>query len=650
MYHKKIMKVTNKKTVLIVTPPLASPAMPSFTAAVAAGCFLGEAFKPMVYDINLDFFTDHVFLKKALEKGFKDLLFNKNEGMIFPKDLRMLEKIFQRLSSQSFSMDFFRSEAFYDPEKYLTARKKIDDLLLLLSAAFFPSRVRWGFPAESTMDDRKNSIYASVCHEKLGKMISQCLPEAVILALDSETQIPGANTIIHYIKEIFPVIKVVVLQDKKYEKNPTPAADHLFCLQHIPVFLNWIDTTWKLKHQDIQIEPDFSIFPLKEYLSPELILPLNLCFFKDTFSFQDLAAKIKDKFGAKGLLLQTSYSSFERLLKKMEFSDFFWGVQTVLEDLDTIYHDTASPTLFSSGMTLIQLKSLGEKGPSEVKNLWSLSKQGIWNHVNLTGLKDSRIKNDWLKFISLNPNIAHSYDNVIDKDPYDEPDLNGMDPSLRAYSGVRQIPGEPFWRILSDPVHLLLYLNRHGKKNLFCLRADRNHETLIALGSHITFNFMKPDELPPGFLDEICAMVEAGGSVDTTYVRYNLERAYLIGYAEENGIIVGNSSLKHPRAEFIQRVNTITGLDFNHFVERGYTSVRPEYRALGVGARLLEGLTKRAEQYKIFSIISEDNTATQKIAKKNKTKQIAVYYSEKAGKNLGIWMPEQMIEKDWKLK
>ena len=138
--------------------------------------------------------------------------------------------------------------------------------------------------------------------------------------------------------------------------------------------------------------------------------------------------------------------------------------------------------------------------------------------------------------------------------------------------------------------------------------------------------------------------------MDTAYVRYNLERAYLIGYAEENGIIVGNSSLKHPREEFIQRLNTITGLDFNHFVERGYTSVRPEYRALGVGSRLLEGLTKRAGQFKIFSIISEDNTATHKIAKKNKTKKIAVYYSEKVGKKLGIWMPENMIEKDWELK
>jgi len=49
-------------------------------------------------------------------------------------------------------------------------------------------------------------------------------------------------------------------------------------------------------------------------------------------------------------------------------------------------------------------------------------------------------------------------------------------------------------------------------------------------GQNIEFHFVKPDELPAGYLDEICLMVEAGGSVATKWVRYNLERAFLIGY------------------------------------------------------------------------------------------------------------------------
>ena len=478
-------------------------------------------------------------------------------------------------------------------------------------------------------------------------MLKQVLPKVVILALDSESQVSGANIIIHYIKKKFPEIQIVALQGKNYTGNNTTAADQRFSLQNPLLFLKWINTTWKRKNQDTHVEPDFSIFPLKEYLTPELILPLQPCFFKDTFSFWDFVAKLNDQFGAKGFLFENLLSSFEIFLKEKELSGLFFGVRAVMEDLEKTYTGNESQSLFSSGTTLIQWKS---PGPLEIKSLWDFSKQGIWNHVNLTGLTDRAMKNDWLRFISLNPNIAHSYENLIGAGPYSKSDLNDIDTSLQSYSGVKQLPGEPFWKFLSDPVHLLLYLKQHGKKNLFCLRADRIKETIVSLGSGITFHFRKPDELLRGFLDEICAMVEAGGSVDTKHVRYNLERAYLIGYAEENGIIVGNSSLKHPRKEFVQRLNSITGLNFNHFVERGYTSVRPEYRALGVGARLLKGLTKRAGQYKIFSIISEDNTATRKIAQKNKTKKIAVYYSEKVGKKLGVWMPEYMIEKDWKLK
>ena len=176
------------------------------------------------------------------------------------------------------------------------------------------------------------------------------------------------------------------------------------------------------------------------------------------------------------------------------------------------------------------------------------------------------------------------------------------------------------------------------------MRTDDKKSSVITLGSQIDFFYKKPDELPLGLMDKICRMVEAGGSVDPQFVRFNLERAYLIGYALDNGLLVGNSCLKHPRDEFIQRLKEKTGLDFNHFVERGYTSVRPEYRAMGIGTKLLEGLTQRARNYKIFSIIGEDNPATHKIALRNKTKKVAVYYSEKVGKNLGVWMPEHMID------
>ena len=89
-------------------------------------------------------------------------------------------------------------------------------------------------------------------------------------------------------------------------------------------------------------------------------------------------------------------------------------------------------------------------------------------------------------------------------------------------------------------------------------------------------------------------MVEAGGSVGIQWVRYNLERAFLIAYATEQGVVVANSSLKYPRQEYVEKLKTNSGIDVSNYLERGYTSVRPEYRGLGIGTRLLDGLTRRA--------------------------------------------------------
>ena len=61
---------------------------------------------------------------------------------------------------------------------------------------------------------------------------------------------------------------------------------------------------------------------------------------------------------------------------------------------------------------------------------------------------------------------------------------------------------------------------------------------------------------------------------------------------------------------------------------------------MGIGTRLLDGLTRRLGEKKLFSIIGEDNVATQKMAIRNRTKKVATFYSERAGKHVGLWVPE----------
>lgn len=283
--------------------------------------------------------------------------------------------------------------------------------------------------------------------------------------------------------------------------------------------------------------------------------------------------------------------------------------------------------------------------------LWQVSKMGVWNHVSGTNLSSGRDDGGQAAWLANNPNIVHSLESMAPPwaAGWKAPGLTEIPLELLSYGKLPPLPGRPFWQLLGDAPAILAARLHMDAKRLFRLRADADSPKMFSLGTGLVYQFKKPGDLDRQTMDEIVAMVDAGGSVDITHVRANLEKAYLIAYATENGVIVGNSSLKHPRQVFIDRLRGITGLDFTHFVERGYTSVRPEYRAMGIGAKLLEGLTRRATDVKVFSLISEDNLATQKIAIRNRTRKIAVYFSDKLGKEMGVWMPEEMIDEGWEL-
>ncbi|MGM0643870.1 MAG: GNAT family N-acetyltransferase [Thermodesulfobacteriota bacterium] len=166
-------------------------------------------------------------------------------------------------------------------------------------------------------------------------------------------------------------------------------------------------------------------------------------------------------------------------------------------------------------------------------------------------------------------------------------------------------------------------------------------------GETPAFYYSPPAELPDGYLEAIINLVMEVGSVGTKkWVRQNLENAFLIGYVLDKGKIIACSSLKHPRPEYIRTVREQAGLNLEGFLERGYTSVLPEYRGKGLASKLLAGLTSKIGDKKLYSAVGEDNIGGQKIAVNNRTRKVAVYESAQSGKKIGIWMPEWMIEGD----
>ncbi|MBT8341634.1 MAG: GNAT family N-acetyltransferase, partial [Desulfatitalea sp.] len=277
--------------------------------------------------------------------------------------------------------------------------------------------------------------------------------------------------------------------------------------------------------------------------------------------------------------------------------------------------------------------------------LYRAAESGCWNHVRLVGPAGNTVVDPMLDFASANPNIVHSWcRTTASASPFGDAQDHYPQQATR-YGHTRPLPGLPLWRLLQDPPLLQVYLALNGVQRLASMYLIRQSKTWRChpLGENLIYHFMPPDQLPKGYLDEICRMVAAGESVDTRWVRHNLQRAFLIGYAEENGVIAGNSSLKHPRETYIEAVSRQSGIDLRNYLERGYTSVRPAYRGLGIGTRLLEGLTRRSGSKKVFSIIAEDNIATRKMAIRNRTRRVATFYSHRAGKKVGVWIPERMV-------
>ncbi len=657
--------------ILLVHPPLESPSAPPWNLARVAGQLSGPGIALGLYDANLEFYLNYLLNPVCLANLLNIIDRRENRGNFkgseftqtsLLKDLTSHRKHWERkIEEIRVNVNQFKSDDFYRPERYLAILSSIRDLLNLHALAFSPLKIQQGHftnplvtdgsQSENFIEDEKNNPFIQFCQQSMVQKIAEQKVELLILLMNSPSQVLPAATMGRFSKSVRPEIHVALSGSPSLLKGATRHVDSVLPENDLQALSDLLGGLGGNGFTADDVGSDFDGLPIGDYLAPGAVL-----FFQRlpglgdkpswTSSFIDRIKDYSQTAGFEGFLIddkRLKLSHIKELTRELSQQKINVGLSlkcsldgSVKKEQIAIAHD--------AGLRVIRWRDPIGPISTLTTTLWEVSRAGIWNHMVLSGDSEDDLTGELIKFAMANPNIVHSWE-YRESVAMPSGILAQTDPEVKgSYGQVTKLPGISFWNMLDDPAYLLLYLRRYGLKKVLRWRVREDRRSFYSLGANMAYHFVRPQELPPGYLDEICRMVEAGGSVGTKWVRYNLEHAYLIGYVLDEGVIVANSSLKHPREEYVEKVSKKTGLDLSNYLERGYTSVRPEYRGMGIATKLLEGLTTRAGERKIFSIIGEDNLATQKIAIRNRTQQVASFYSEALGKEVGVWIPEWMLE------
>jgi len=138
-------------------------------------------------------------------------------------------------------------------------------------------------------------------------------------------------------------------------------------------------------------------------------------------------------------------------------------------------------------------------------------------------------------------------------------------------------------------------------------------------------------------LDQISGLIASGGGVGTSWVKENLLKAYLIGYALYDDRVVGTSTHKYPKERYRGKIEAETGLDLSSYLERGYTAVAPGFQNRGIGLKVIQGLIKRSGGQKIYVTIDMNNPWPLKMTHRVGMVLSARFTNDRTGHELGVF-------------
>lgn len=205
---------------------------------------------------------------------------------------------------------------------------------------------------------------------------------------------------------------------------------------------------------------------------------------------------------------------------------------------------------------------------------------------------------------------------------------------------LKEMYGYPAWFYMRIREYLFLYLTKYKADVVQRWKVSPDLHTVYNRGENVEYMFLKGEELTDSLVERLKMLISLGGEVGTSWVEDNLKEAVYVGYAAEKGRIVGTMCHKRPKEKYLKYLYEKAGLDLRGYLERGYSVVRPEYRGMGVGDKLLKGLVAKTPNEKIYVTIRLDNIPAIKLTTKNNMRLKASFFNEKTGHLVGIFVNE----------
>jgi len=330
------MKNKELAHILLVHPPVTSPAAPPWVLANAAGKLSGTGICLEQYDANLDFFLNYFLTSDNLTGLMGVIEKRKTQGGYREVDTYTASLLANvatnhghwesKIAAVGRSLKILRTEDFYRPELCMTALKEINDLLALGSLAFYPSCIRWdSFSNPAVKDwpriktfigDTDTNPFLPLCEGGLAHRLASLRPSLLILLASSTDQLLAALTMAHFSKKQQPDIHVALVGHDMLLKDAADYFDSLLPEPDPEPLLELVARLGGTTAPAKSVVPDFSGLPLEEYLAPAVVLPFGSC-------SACLAGLSKDKIGGLrwthewamlGLAAINSTSSCSRLL------------------------------------------------------------------------------------------------------------------------------------------------------------------------------------------------------------------------------------------------------------------------------------------------------------------------------------------------